>query len=155
MVTVLIVDDHAFFRRTLRQFLERQPDVRVLAEAGAGDEAVELAGRLRPQVVLMDVQMPHLDGVAACRAIKSSAPAVRVILYSAYDSELYRARQSDAGADRLLGKQDLFEQAVGAVATLAAHDGPAENEAVSAESATSTRGIGPPSATSNHRPSSD
>jgi DNA-binding NarL/FixJ family response regulator len=123
MITVLIVDDHVFFRRTLRLFLERQPELRVLAEAGSGDEAVDLAGRLDPQVVLMDIQMPRGDGVTACRAIKSARPAAGVILYSAYDSELYRARRDDAGADLLLGKQELFERAVPAIDTLAARVG--------------------------------
>jgi CheY-like chemotaxis protein len=82
----------------------------VISESGDGDAAVELAQSLRPDVVLMDTQMPRRDGLAACRTLKAADRSTRVILYSAYESELFHARASNTGADLLLGKQDLFER---------------------------------------------
>lgn len=74
MVRVLLVDDHPVFRHGMRSLLEAVPDVEVVGEGRDGSEAVELAGRLRPDVVVMDLNMPELDGVEATRRSPASSP---------------------------------------------------------------------------------
>lgn len=82
MVRVLLADDNAQFRRVLRRLLERDPDITVLAEASNGAEAIELAEIHRPDVVLMDVSMPNLDGVEATYELKARYPDITVLMLS-------------------------------------------------------------------------
>jgi signal transduction histidine kinase/CheY-like chemotaxis protein len=95
---VIIADDHAIMRQGLASLLQNQPDIIVAAEATNGEQAVELAVKLRPDVVLMDVSMPLLNGVEATRRIKTEAPEVAVIGLSMHSSEEVRRRMIDAGA---------------------------------------------------------
>jgi NarL family two-component system response regulator LiaR len=83
-IRVLVVDDHAVVREGLRTFLELQEGMEVVGEAGDGEEAVALAERLRPDVVLMDLVMPKLDGVAAMRELRRRLPATRVIVLTSF-----------------------------------------------------------------------
>ena len=83
-IRVLIVDDHAVVREGLRTFLELQEGIAVAGEAGDGDEAVREAERLRPDVVLMDLVMPRLDGVAAMRELRERVPAARVVVLTSF-----------------------------------------------------------------------
>src|SRR3712207_1887331 len=78
-IRILIVDDHTVVREGLRMFLELEPDLEVVGEATNGARAVDLARELRPDVVLMDLLMPVMDGVAATQAIRSALPNTRVI----------------------------------------------------------------------------
>lgn len=91
IITILIADDHPLVREGLMALLAREPDLAVIGEAGDGQEAVERADRLRPDVVLMDLRMPRLDGVAAIRLIHERQPATRLLLLS-----------TDAGEDAVL-----------------------------------------------------
>lgn len=103
----IIVDDHGYFRTVLRQLLAHCDDIEVVAEAVDGSDAVELVAKYRPDVVLMDINMPELDGAEACSRMKVASPNVPVILYTASDiSDL--VRRTALAADALLGKQDLF-----------------------------------------------
>ena len=86
-IRVLIVDDHAVVREGLRAFLETQDGLQVAGEAADGNEAVEAASRLRPDVILMDLVMPKLDGVAAMRALRESVPDTRVIVLTSFLDE--------------------------------------------------------------------
>src|SRR5690349_13143500 len=79
VIRVLIADDHSLVREGLRMFLERDPELAVVGEATDGEEAVELSRQLRPDVVLMDLLMPVVDGVAATSAIRSELPETEVI----------------------------------------------------------------------------
>ncbi len=83
-IRVLIVDDHTVVREGLRTFLELQDGIEVAGEAGDGEEAVREAERLRPDVVLMDIVMPRLDGVAAMRELRERAPATRVVVLTSF-----------------------------------------------------------------------
>lgn len=96
--SVIIVDDHALVRAGIRALLERVPSTDVIAEASGGREAVELVGKLQPQVVLMDIAMPDLSGLEATRQIVSTWPDVRVVVLSMHASEEYVWQALRAGA---------------------------------------------------------
>lgn len=98
VLRVIIADDHAIMRQGLASLLQNQADILVAAEAANGEQAVELAIKLRPDVVLMDVSMPLLNGVEATRRIKTEAPEVAVIGLSMHSSEEVRRRMIEAGA---------------------------------------------------------
>jgi DNA-binding NarL/FixJ family response regulator len=98
VIGVLVVDDHAVVREGLRTFLELQDGIAVVGEAGDGEEAVRQAEALRPDVVLMDLAMPRLDGVGAMRELRRRLPAIRVIVLTSFaeDERLLPAIQSGA-----------------------------------------------------------
>jgi two-component system, NarL family, response regulator LiaR len=87
VISVLIADDHPFVRHGLRTYLETLDDLEVVGEASDGAAAVELAGQLLPEVVLMDLVMPELDGVEATRAIRAASPATKVIVLTSFDDD--------------------------------------------------------------------
>jgi NarL family two-component system response regulator LiaR len=87
VISVLIADDHPFVRHGLRTYLETLDDLEVVGEASDGSEAVELAGQLLPEVVLMDLVMPELDGVEATRAIRAASPSTKVIVLTSFDDD--------------------------------------------------------------------
>ena len=95
---LLIVDDHALMRETTQVMLEGEPDVEVVGEAVNGRHALDLCRQLRPDVVLMDVRMPEMDGLTATRAIKEELPAISILLLTAYESNDYRREGASAGA---------------------------------------------------------
>ncbi len=97
-IRVLIVDDHAVVREGLRAFLQTQEGIEVAGEAGDGREAVEAASRLRPDVILMDLVMPELDGVAAMRVMREKVPDTRVIVLTSFldDDKLLPAIRAGA-----------------------------------------------------------
>ncbi|MFC1894040.1 response regulator transcription factor, partial [Chloroflexota bacterium] len=84
-IKILIADDHAVLRQGTRKLLEQEPDLKVIAEVENGEEAVELAAKLNPDVVLMDIAMPKMDGIAATKQIKAECPDIHVLILSAYD----------------------------------------------------------------------
>jgi NarL family two-component system response regulator LiaR len=97
-IRVLVVDDHAVVREGLRMFLELQDGIEVAGEAADGEEAIEAAERLRPDVVLMDLVMPALDGLAAMRALRERVPGARVIVLTSFadDDKLLPALRAGA-----------------------------------------------------------
>jgi two-component system response regulator NreC len=97
-IRVLICDDHALFREGVKTILSSQPDFEVIGEAEDGREGVELAVRLNPDVVLMDISMPVLKGFEATRRIRKERSEVKVLILSVYDDEDLVARCLDAGA---------------------------------------------------------
>lgn len=119
-ITVLLVDDQPLFREGLRTLLSVQPDLEVVAEAGNGEEAIKLCRTLRPSVVLMDLQMPVLDGVAATRRLHEEMPDCRVIVLTTFDDDEMVFDGLRAGALGYLLKDVPSEKLAEAI-RLAAH----------------------------------
>jgi DNA-binding NarL/FixJ family response regulator len=120
---VLVVDDHAVVREGLRAFLELQDSIEVIGEAGDGHEAVEQATRLMPDVVLMDLVMPRLDGLEAMRELRTSLPATRVIVLTSFLDDAMLLPALRAGAAGYLLKNAQPQEIARAVR--AAHAGEA------------------------------
>lgn len=108
MVRVLIVDDQAPFRRVAREVVEVARDFEVVGEAASGEESVELARTLRPDLVLMDVNLPGIDGTEATRRILAAADDVKVLLLSTYEEAEYAPRAAECGAIGYIPKS-LFD----------------------------------------------
>ncbi|HYX93585.1 MAG TPA: response regulator transcription factor [Geodermatophilus sp.] len=122
MTTVLLVDDEPLVRLGFSMVLAAHDDLRIVGEAGNGAEAVELAGRLRPDVVVMDVRMPVLDGVAATRRIVSAGLPSRIVVLTTFDLDEYAFAALQAGASGFLLKNTEPAELVAAIRTVARGD---------------------------------
>ncbi|WP_329200565.1 MULTISPECIES: response regulator transcription factor [unclassified Streptomyces] len=118
MIRVLIADDQPLVRRGLALILAPEPDVEVVGEAGDGAEAVARAGLLRPDVVVMDIRMPVLDGVAATAELARTLPGSRVLALSTFDMDEYVVAALRAGAYGFLPKDVSPEELIAAVRTV-------------------------------------
>ncbi len=116
---VLLAEDHAVVREGTREILERDPGIAVVGEAADGAVVVSLAARLRPDVVLLDLALPVLNGIAATRQIRAQPCAPRVLILSAYDDEDYVLAAIDAGASGYLLKTAHAGEVVAAIAAVA------------------------------------
>ncbi len=119
-IRVLIVDDHPVVRAGLRGMLATEPGIAVAGEAVDGVEAAALAAALRPDVVLMDLRMPRLDGVGATTRIRAEAPGVHILVLTTYDSDADIIRAIEAGATGYLLKDAPREELLGAIRAAAA-----------------------------------
>ncbi|HCC59496.1 MAG TPA: DNA-binding response regulator [Solibacterales bacterium] len=115
MIRILLADDHTIMRSGLRLLLERHPDLQVIAEAANGREAVQLAEEHRPDIAVMDVGMPHLNGLEAARQIAAKMPDTRVIVLSMHSDESYVVRALKAGARGYLLKDSAEADLVDAI----------------------------------------
>jgi DNA-binding NarL/FixJ family response regulator len=122
VTTVLLVDDEPLVRLGFSMVLAAHDDLQVVGEAGNGAEAVELAGRLRPDVVVMDVRMPVLDGVAATRRIVSAGLPSRIVVLTTFDLDEYAFAALQAGASGFLLKNTEPAVLVAAIRTVARGD---------------------------------
>ncbi|HUS35059.1 MAG TPA: response regulator transcription factor [Verrucomicrobiae bacterium] len=104
-ITVLLAEDHTFVREGFRKMLELERDFEVVGEAGNGREAMALVRKLRPDVVLMDIAMPRLNGLEATRQMMKGSPSTRVIMLSAHSDDAYLSEATKAGAVGFLVKQ--------------------------------------------------
>jgi DNA-binding NarL/FixJ family response regulator len=109
-IRLVIVDDHPVVRDGLRGMLESQPDFEVVGEASDGEAAVQMANSLSPEVVLMDLRMPVMDGVTALREIKGSNPQIQVLVLTTYDSDADILPAIEAGASGYLLKDSSREE---------------------------------------------
>jgi NarL family two-component system response regulator LiaR len=119
-ISVLLVDDHGLVRKGFRRILEDDPEIRVVDEAANGQEAIRLARQLHPQVIVMDMAMPGLDGVQATREIVKHEPDAAVLILSMYSEVNYVRNALDAGARGYLLKAALDVDLAAAVKALAA-----------------------------------
>jgi DNA-binding NarL/FixJ family response regulator len=119
MTSVLVADDQALVRVGLRKILEAEPDTTVVGEAADGEEAVTLARRARPDVVLMDIRMPALDGIEATRRIVVAQPATRVLILTTFGLDAYVFDALRAGASGFMLKDAPPEEIAAAVRIVA------------------------------------
>jgi DNA-binding NarL/FixJ family response regulator len=122
-ITALIVDDHEVVREGLRLSLSRAPHIRVVGEAADGASAVELAQRRKPDVVIMDVRMPGMDGLEATRVLSEQAPDAKVLIFTAYSERSLLGRGLESGAKGYILKEAPHQTLVRAIEKVAQGEG--------------------------------
>lgn len=118
-IRVVIVDDHTLLREGTIQLLEQEAEVKVVGQAGSGEEGLEVLGRLRPDVALIDVHLPGMSGLELARATAASLPEVRVLIVSAYDDYAYLTEALEIGVGGYLLKTATTRELVDAVRAVA------------------------------------
>jgi DNA-binding NarL/FixJ family response regulator len=116
---IFVADDHPVVREGIKLLINAQPDMVVIGEAGDGESAWRAAKELRPDIVLMDVSMPQLNGAQATERLKVACPETRVLVLSAHQDEVHIRRLLQAGAEGYVLKKTLVEELTGAVRTIA------------------------------------
>jgi DNA-binding NarL/FixJ family response regulator len=117
-ITIMLAEDHVVVRESIRRSLEAHANFTVLGEASDGEEAVRLAGRLKPDVIVMDISMPHLNGIEATKQIKASHPSIAILILTAYDYEQYIFSLLSAGAAGYLLKDISSRELIEAIETV-------------------------------------
>ena len=117
-ITVLVADDHAVFRSGLRAILDTEDDLEVVAEVADGDQAVDAALRLRPDVAVLDISMPRLGGLEATRRIRKALPQTRVLVLTMHEDEEYVLQLVRAGASGYLVKDSAAQELMNALRAL-------------------------------------
>jgi DNA-binding NarL/FixJ family response regulator len=120
-IRILLADDHKILRDGLRSLIEQQQDLEVIAEAEDGRTAIRLAGKLSPDVVIIDIAMPGLNGIEATRMITSRKPSLRVIALSMHSDRRFVMGMFKAGASAYLLKDSAFEELIQAIHAVMAH----------------------------------
>jgi DNA-binding NarL/FixJ family response regulator len=110
MITVLLADDHTLFREGLRALFAAEEGIQIVGEAANGEEAVRKTGELKPDIVVMDIMMPVMNGIEATRLIRSSHPATKVLVLSMYDDEEYVQQLLAAGATGCMLKRATSDE---------------------------------------------
>lgn len=119
-IRVVLADDHPLLREAIRSTFERQEDIEVVGEAGDGEEAVKLSSELKPDIVIMDIVMPNLNGIEATKQIRKVSPATAVLILTAYDDDRYVVGLLEAGAVGYMLKSARGQVLVDAVRTVCA-----------------------------------
>ena len=119
IISVLLVDDHSLVRHGFRRMLEDSPDIQVIAEASDGHDAVQIAGKLHPDVVIMDFALPSMNGAVATRNLMKVSPATRVLIVSMHSELVYFRTCMNAGARGYLLKNAMELELVDAVKQIA------------------------------------
>ena len=117
-ITILLAENHVVVRESIRRFLEREANFEVVGEAGDGEEAVQMASQLKPDVIVMDISMPKLNGIEATKQIKALQPSAVVLILTAYDYEQYIFPLLEAGAAGYLLKDVSSRELVSAIQTV-------------------------------------
>ena len=121
-ISLILADDHAVVRSGLRMLLEAQEEMEIIAEAESGREAVSLARSLRPDVILMDIQMPDLNGIEATKQIRKLAPETAVLALTMHEDEQYFFEMLKAGASGYVPKRAAPDELITAIRTVARGD---------------------------------
>lgn len=121
-IRVLLVEDHTIVREGLRLLLSREPDITVVAEAANGRQAVTAVGKHRPDIVIMDISMPDMDGLEATRIIRAEHPAVQVLILTMHESDEFFFRALEAGAAGYIVKKAAMDDLVSGVRDVARGD---------------------------------
>lgn len=119
-IRVVLADDHAVVRKGIREYLQEDPAIQVIGEAGDGEQAVELVTREKPDVAVFDVQMPRLTGLEAASQVRTSSPNTRILILTAYDDDPYIFAAFRAGASGYLLKTTTPDELCQAVRSIAA-----------------------------------
>jgi DNA-binding NarL/FixJ family response regulator len=116
--TILLADDHVLFRQGLAVLVGDRADWRIVGQAGDGEEAVQLVEALRPQIAVLDVEMPRVNGLEAARRIRRVSPDTRIVALSMYGDMHYRDRMFEAGASAYVLKNEAIDDLVVAIETV-------------------------------------
>ena len=119
-ISIIIADDHPLLRQALRNVLEKQTDFKIIAEAADGEEAIKLATELAPNVVIMDISMPKVDGLEATRQIKEKCPDIAILILTVYDDSEHILAVLEAGASGYLTKSVFGKEVIHAIHGVAA-----------------------------------
>lgn len=114
-ITLMLVDDHDIVRAGLRMLLDAQPDMKIVAEAGSGAEALHLAQTYHPDVVLMDINMPEMNGIETTRRMKNECPNTRVLALTIHEEAEYLLQMLDAGASGYVPKRAAPDDLLNAI----------------------------------------
>jgi len=117
-ITILLAEDHVVVRESIHQALEREPNFTVVGEAGDGEEAVRVARELKPDVIVMDISLPKINGIEATKQIKAFQPSAIVLVLTAYDYEQYIFPLLEAGAAGYLLKDISSRELINAIQTV-------------------------------------
>jgi two-component system response regulator NreC len=118
MIKVLIADDHAIVRTGLRALLKSKPDLELVGEATGGYEAIELVGKTHPDILILDLSMPDLDGIAVTRQVKPQYPDLRILILTVHEDEAMLREAIKAGASGYLLKRAAEAELLSAIATV-------------------------------------
>jgi DNA-binding NarL/FixJ family response regulator len=121
-VTLVIADDHVLFRQGLARLLREQPGWTVVGEAASGEEAIALVATLKPDVAVIDVEMPGIGGIEAARQIRDVSPGTRIVALSMYANAHYQDRMKRAGAGAYVRKSQPIDELVGAIGSVLADE---------------------------------
>lgn len=116
---IYVADDHTLVREGIKSLIQSQPDMQIIGEGGDGEAAVQAARTLRPDIIVMDISMPHLNGAQATERIRNCCPAVQVLVLSAYSDEEHVRQLLACGASGYVLKKSIAEELTGAIRTVA------------------------------------
>lgn len=122
LLSILLVDDHEIVRKGIRELLQEHPDWKICGESGNGREAVRMASQLKPNIIVIDLSMPEMNGLEAIRQIKRACPEVEVLIYSVHESEQWICQSIEAGVRAYVMKSDAGKYLVEAVEALSRHE---------------------------------